>query len=284
MNIQYELQNFAFLGIAFVILYLAKLVQDALSKKAFDADDQITEKSNLALALRRGGMYLGLAIGLKGALSGSGQGFQTDVAIFALDGVLLVILLGVAKILADKVILPGINNAKEIGRGNIAVGCAEAGLFVATGLIASGSFTGEGAGLVQGLVAAAAFFALGQIALVICSVIVEWATKLDVKSEIANGNASAGILLGASMIALGLILGTAVSGPSQGWGADLALFGYETLKGLVVLFVFGKLADWIFLPHTDIAIETKRDHNSAAILLHSSVIISVALLLVSSVL
>jgi hypothetical protein len=86
------------------------------------------------------------------------------------------------------------------------------------------------------------------------------------------------------MVALGIILGRAVSGPSLGWSQDLSAFGYETVKGLIVLFVFGKLADWVFLPKTDIAIETRRDKNAAAILLHSSVIISVALLAVSALL
>ena len=274
----------AFAVIAVFFMWIAKLWRDW--RTPFDDNDLVDDKKNMAVGIRRAGLYLGIVIGMMGALAGPSMGFVRDVLTLLVEGAIVLVCLLVAQFINDKVILHSVNNNGEVEKGNSSIGLIELGSYVATGLILNGSFSGEGgeaaasgAYVLEGVPSALAFFALGQIVLVIVFLIYELITPFNVREEILDSNNAAGLAAAGMFIALGIILRASIAGPFVNWANDLASFGISAAFGIVLLLVFRKVIDWLFLPHTSLAIEVHRDRNVAAIALAQGAIIAVALII-----
>ncbi len=268
-------ENLAFAVVVFFFIYIAKLIADWRTKK-IDDDYEIEEESNLAIGIRRAGLYLGISIAMIGPLSSGGQlTFFNELKAMAADGILVLFLLFTARFISDKLILKGIDNDDEAKKKNAAVGTVEFAIYIATGLILNGSFSGEGGGFLTSIV----FFALGQIVLILICRIYEAVTPYSLLEEIKNQNLSAGISLGGTVLAMGIILRSSVTGNFVSWGNDLIGFGISAVSGIVLLLILKKVTDKLFLPHTNLKTEIVRDKNSAALILTESVIIAFAIIL-----
>ena len=266
--------GFIYAVIVMAYVVIAKKFMDWRTKD-MDDDYEIEEKSNVAVGLQRAGLYLGIALGMTGALVGGSLGLMKDMATLAWEGAVIVVLLFIARELCDRIILKGIDNDAEAARGNAGVGFAELGVYVSSGLVLAGAFAGEGGGLLSALV----FFVLGQLVLVILYYIYEMATPFSIRDEIRSGNAAAGLNAAGMMIALGVILKSSIAGPSMGWVQDLSAFGTSAVAGLLMLFIFRFVIDWLLLPNTDYETEIKRDQNLAAIALTEGVLLSIAIII-----
>ena len=259
------------------ILVIAKKLLDARFRAALQsadgdpnersADYQIEERSNLAVALRRCGLSVGFGFGLAGVVSGGVVRFSAgwDAVLQNMGEllgycVLLLVFLLLAQMVAEYIILPHVSNTLELKNQNNAVGLAEFGIFVATGLVAYGSFNGEGGGWITAL----AFFAMGQVALILFALIYEWVTPFDMVELIRNGNAAAGLMLGGTLITLGIILCFAISGPFTGWAEGISGFAISAAVGIALLIPFQMLIDKFLLPNTTLRTEVERDQNLAA--------------------
>ena len=262
----------------FLVLLLAKVVSDrtfltamrrtgAKDSPELTVDHQIEERSNLAVALRRCGLGIGFGLGLAGVVSGGVTRFaagwdavlDNTLELLGYFAVLLVFFF-VAQVVAEHIVLHHVHNTEELHKGNEAVGFAEFGLLVATGLIAYGSFHGEGGGWHTSV----GFFAMGQVALVVFAMLYEWVTPFNILDEIRDGNGAAGVMLGGTLITLGIILGFAISGPFTGWIEGIVGFSVSAAVGMALLIPFQRLIDKAFLPNTTLKIEVERDHNVAA--------------------
>jgi len=270
-----------YVAVIFALVLLAKYGFDYWfsSEAATTSDFEIEEASNLAVGIRRTGIYLGIPIGLLGTLMGESHGLWMDIMLIAQEGVLVMLFIFIASVISDKAILPNIANTDEVLSDNTAVACVEFGLYVATGLIAYGSFIGEGGGLVSALV----FFGLGQLALIFCTKVYEAVTPYEVVEMISGGNTSAGVLLGGVITAIGLIIHSSISGPFVSWTIDIISFAAFALLGLLLLLVMQKCADWLFLPNTTIQTETQRDNNVSAMLVTVALLNAFAIVLVVGV-
>ncbi len=283
--------------LVFLALLVAKVVSDRFIRSSLlrsgmedspelTVDHQIEEKSNLAIALRRCGLGVGFGLGLAGVVSGGvahwADGWEalleSTLEILVYCAVLLVFFF-VAQLLAERVILGHVHNARELHAGNLAVGFAEFGILVATGLVAYGSFHGEGGGWETSV----AFFAMGQVALIVFAFLYEWATPFDCLGEIKQGNTAAGLILGGTLISLGVVLAFAVSGPFTGWVEGIVGFAVSGTVGIALLVPFQRLIDRAFLPHTTLKIEVERDRNVAASSVTVSAQIALAIMIGSLV-
>ncbi len=270
--------GFVYAMVVMVFIFLAKKFADWRTRD-MDDDHEVEENSNAAVGLRRAGLYLGLAIGMTGALAGDSQGLIKDLTTLAWEGAVILVLLFVSRALCDIVLLAGIDNDAEAKNGNPAVGFMELGVYVASGLVLCGAFSGEGGGLVSAL----AFFALGQIVLMVLFYCYEMITPFDIREEIKAANPAAGLSAAGIIVALGIILRASLSGPAQGWAQDLAGFGLSAGVGIVMLLIFRKLTDILLLPGTDIATEVSRDRNMAAIALTEGAILAIAFIIAAVV-
>ncbi len=281
---------FVIIGLFF--LWLVKRVDDYRTKD-FDDDNHIDD-GNVAVGLRRAGMYLGIAIALSGAMGGSSKGLFLDIFQLLIDGIIITGFMFTSRFVNDFIMLGHLNNDKECVKifqqpdgsevaGNTAVGMVEAGMFIATGFILNGSLAGGGGTFIQGIASAILFFIVGQISLLIFGLLYELITPFNVRDELKNNNLAAGIGLGGILIALGIILMSSISGPFTGWSNDLASFGIYSLFGIVMLLIFRKIADKLLLPTTDIATEVKEDKNVAALIVIQSAVNAIAIIIAFSI-
>lgn len=264
--------------ITFLFIIFAKYIADKRTTE-FDDDYEIQEKSNKAVSFRRMGLYIAYAIAFAGTLSGQSAGFLNDILALFIDGILITACLFACRAINDRVMLANIKNDEEVLKGNIAVGLAECGMYIATGFVLNGSFTGSSENIFLGMVNALVFFVVGQAALLLCGLCYEAITPFNVKNEIEKGNAAAGTALAGMLIALGVILRASIAGPTQGWAADFLSFGLYTVYGIVLLLVFRKAIDIFLLPNTSLAVEVERDQNVAALSLTQAGIIAVAIVI-----
>ena len=285
------LHGFINVIIGLFFIYIVKKLDDWRTKD-FDDDTHIDD-GNIAVGLRRAGLYLGVAIAISGTLDGSSKGFFIDIIQLLVDGFIIIGFMFSARFINDVIMFNHINNDEECiktfqlsngseSTGNTAVGVVEAGMYIATGFILSGSFSGSGGSFFQGIASAILFFIVGQITLLFFGFIYENITSFNVRDEIKNNNLAAGIGLGGILIALGIILKASISGPFTGWTNDLLSFGIYAAFGIIMLLMFRKAADILLLPTTDIATEVKEDKNVAALIVIQSAINAIAIIIAFS--
>lgn len=265
-------------AVVLAYIWIAKKWRDAATSK-FDDDREIEQNSNLAVGLRRFGLYLGLAIGMSAALAGETSGFVNDLKTLAIDGALVLVMMMVARFFNDAIILRGINNDDQAQAGNTAVGLIEAGSYIATGLIMYGAFTGGGGTLLQGYLSAMLFAVLGQISLLIFFEAYEFSTSFNVREEVKRANPAAGLAVGCMLVALGVILRASITGDFQGWLVDIKSFALSTGYGIVLLLLFRKIIDWLFLPNTTLQIQVEQEKNVAAVAVTQACILALAVII-----
>jgi uncharacterized membrane protein YjfL (UPF0719 family) len=284
-------QGLIYVIIGLFFIFLVKKIDDFRTKD-FDDDTHIDD-GNIAVGLRRAGLYLGIAIALSGAMEGNSKGFFLDTVQLFIDGIIITGFMFSSRFINDSIMLGNINNDKECIKnfqqpdgnevtGNTAVGMVEAGMYIATGFILNGSLSGGGGTFIQGITSAVLFFIVGQITLLIFGLLYELITPFNVREEIKKNNLAAGIGLGGILIALGIILKASISGPFTGWSNDLASFGIYAAFGIIMLLIFRKVADLLLLPTTDIATEVKEDKNVAALIVVQSAINAIAIIIAFS--
>ena len=285
-------QGFVYVIVGMFFIWLVKRIDDWRTKE-FD-DDVHIDDGNVAVGLRRAGLYLGVAIALSGAMGGTSKGFFIDIIQLIIDGLIITGFMFSSRFINDYIMLGHISNDEECVRvyihpeegkrtvGNTAVGMVEAGMYLATGFILNGSISGTGGTFFQSIASAILFFILGQMVLLVFGFLYELITPFNVRTEIKNNNLAAGVGLGGILVAMGIILMASISGPFTGWGRDLASFMIYAGYGIVMLLIFRFVVDRLLLPTTNIATEVKEDRNVAALVVVVSAINAVAIIIAFS--
>jgi uncharacterized membrane protein YjfL (UPF0719 family) len=276
-------------GIILAFIYIAKLLEDR--RTTCDDDHEIIVNNNTAISWRRAGLYLGIAIGMAGAASGNGKyDFLKDVVMLCIDGAIIIPLFFSARYINDKFILSCIDNDCAIDDKNDAVGIAEFGSYVTSGLIINGSFSGDGKDLMTNIVSSVVFFLIGQIYLV-CFVKYYQASKArkykgqaefhemeyDLIKEIKAKNISAGVALVGSMIAFGFILRASIAGSFVDWLTDLSSFVSCALIGTILIMILRKVLDLIILRGTNQYNEVVLKKFAASMIIREALIISLGI-------
>eukprot|EP00003_Mantamonas_plastica_P008498 TRINITY_DN1748_c0_g1_i3.p2 TRINITY_DN1748_c0_g1~~TRINITY_DN1748_c0_g1_i3.p2 ORF type:complete len:187 (-),score=74.03 TRINITY_DN1748_c0_g1_i3:41-601(-) len=164
------------------------------------------------------------------------------------------------------------NLQSTLAHENLATGCMEAGVFIATGLITGASMTGTMDDFAGDLAVTAAWFALGQACLIIFMKLYQLGTKYDDMAEIVKGNVAAGVGFAMSIIALGMLL----SNPIRKGSDSLLAFTFSFIFGMVVLFLMRLFVDRFLLPGKRLDNEIELDRNWGAALLEGAMAIAVA--------
>jgi len=151
-------------SIAFVILVITRFIVHKMFKTEYVSVNEIEKNGNIAVAIKNGSIYIGVAAAMVGVIASPLVQF--------IDGITAMLFVIIASVVSDKIVFSSVDNTKEIGKGNISLALAEAGLFIGTGIIAMASFTGEGP-----YISSIVFFALGQIILILSILAAEMAYK-----------------------------------------------------------------------------------------------------------
>ena len=228
----------------YLLFFIGKRVNDLLHRE-YDLLEELVEKDNPALALALTGYYFGLVFSIGGVLVGPSLGIVDDLIDLGIYGLLSIILLNISWLLCDKVILHKFKVSDELIRDrNQGTGAVAFGICLASGLVIYGAVSGEGGTIWT----AAAFWAIGQVMLILAVFIYNWMIPYNVHAEIEKDNVAAGVSLAGALIAIGIIVGLAAEGDFHSWAADLPEFIFVALLGLVLLPVVRFLTDKVLLP------------------------------------
>lgn len=264
----------AFVGLYFVLFLLAKWMKDFFTP--YKINEELTQKDNLAISLTMCGYYLGTVAIFIGALFGPTQALTKDLMLVGGYSILGLVFLNISRYFNDKIILRKFCNIEELTKEhNVAVGAVQFGTYVATGLIAAGAVTGTGGGVGTAIV----FFVLGQISLLIFSLIYDKFTPYSIHEELGKKNVAAGAALGGTLIALGIIVLNGVSGSFVSWEENLINLAVVNVMAFIFLPVVRFMMDRLVVPGDNLSREIIEDKNLGAGLLEATVAISFAIVL-----
>lgn len=274
--------SLAYVFLAVVLVVLAKVALNLLSP--FNLDKHLTQEDNPALAASVAGYFLAVFIVYIGVVSGPSiytenpelvdfQALGLE-ALTALGWALLgVVLVNISRYILDVVLLRNFSMKKEILEDrNAGAGAVECGFYVATALMISGSLSGQGGGILTAL----AFYALGQIALIIFGQLYELLVKYDLHKELEEDNVAAGVSFGGNIIAVGIILLKATGGDFVSWENNLSDFGYYALVGFLALAALYKITDHLVMNGTTLEEEIAQDRNLGAAWIEAAMALGVA--------
>lgn len=233
---------------AFIMFAIGKVVYDLIHKK-INVKEELVEKDNFAFSIAHTGYLAGLLLAIGGAIVGPSNGIVNDFIDMGVYGGISIILLNLSIIICDKVILRKFSVYKEIIEDrNEGTGVVEAAVAIASGLIIFGAVSGEGAGLVHGVLTAVVFWAVGQVVLIVASLIYNFTLSYDVFGEIEKDNVAVGVAFAGVLVAIANLVRYGVSGDFISWADSFSKLGVELVVGLLLLPVVRFLADRVLLP------------------------------------
>lgn len=259
-----------YIVLVIVFLFLSKKIADAITR--FDDDAQISQNENLAIALRRFGIFVGICIALQ-ALNMTASTYR-DIGLFAFYALLVVVIFFAAHFINDFIIIPRACNNELVKAGNVPTGLIEAGAFIATGILVNGAFSGDEGGILS----AAVFFFLGQVVMIAAIYIHEKIYRFHVTQCVQDNNLSAGVAVAGLLVAYSIILRASITGDFTGWVPSLTAFAVSAVTGMIALIIFERIAALIFLPKTSIG-DAIRDGNTAAVVLVQAITIGLSLMI-----
>lgn len=233
---------------AFIMFFIGKLVYDLIHKK-INVKSELVEKDNFAFSIAHTGYLAGLLLAIGSSIVGPSNGIVTDFIDMAIYSGISIILLNLSVIICDKVILRKFSVYKEIiDDQNEGTGVVEGAIALASGLIIFGAVSGEGTSLVHGIITAVTFWAVGQVVLVLTSIIYNLSLSYNVFDEIEKDNVAVGVSFAGVLIAIGNLIRFAISGDFISWGVSFSNVGIDLIIGLLLLPVVRFLADRVLLP------------------------------------
>lgn len=243
------LETVIYLVCSFVLFWIGKLVYD-LTTPSYKIKEELVEKDNTALAVALVGYYLGLVIAIGGVMAGPSRGLETDLIDVLIYGPLAIILMNISRLINDRLILSRFKIRDEIiNDQNVGTGVVVFASYVATGFVVYGAVSGVTLIDASGaLVSTIAFWALGQVALVIAGLVYNWITPYDLHDLIEADNVAAGVAFAGALVAIGNVVRHAAAGEFISWAWSLELFGIELAAGLILLPVVRFAADKVLLP------------------------------------
>ena len=253
----------------------------------FDLNDMVTQRDNYAICISYAGYVLALGSVVAGATRGAlGADLQedrdaADVAFASLLAVSWAFmgagLLVLAHYVCDWLLLRRFASLLELKHGNKAVGCAEAGIFVASGQMLASAIEGRAGTrpeLWQDYVFALLAFALSQALLVAFAALFQCRTAYDNAGEVKKRNCAAGVNFGLHLVAVGTVASRAFAVSDA-----LPTFFAWAAIGVAGLFVMRFVVDYVVLSfHRKVDDEILHDRNWGVALASGAAALSVALI------
>lgn len=244
MLLDHILTTLVLLCLFYLVFFLGKIANDLLHKE-YKLTEEMVVKDNPALSLAVAGYYLGLVLGIGGTLTGAEQPLIEDVFDLCVYGPLCIILLNLSWFFCDRALLYKFRKNDELIRDrNQGTGAVSFGVSVASGMIIYGSMSGEGGHIWTAM----AFWALGQIMLMLASLMYNFITPYDVHTEIEKDNVAAGVSFAGALIAMGIVVGISAQRNFEAWEDDLPEYLAIATVGLVLLPAIRFFTDKILLP------------------------------------
>lgn len=238
------LTTIIYLACSFLLFFVGKMFYQLLNRK-INVKEELVFKDNFAFATAHTGYFIGLLLAIGSAIIGPSHGLVNDLIDLFIYGGIAIVLLNISLLINDKIVLRKFSVYDEIIRDrNTGTGVIEAANSIATGLILVGAITGESGGIITAL----GFWAIGQLIIVITSIVYAWVVPYDVHAEIEKDNVAAGIGFAGAIIAIGNLVRAALMHDFVSWTESFYTIGVEFIIGLIFLPIARFAADKILLP------------------------------------
>ncbi len=254
-----------YLAASFVLFAVGKLIY-SLFHRDINVGSELVEKDNLAFAISHAGYFSGMVIAIGGALSGPSMEIIMDLYDILIYGLLSIILLNISLFICDKIILSKFSTRKEIIEDqNAGTAVVEAAVSIGTGLIIFAAVSGEGGSIVTAL----GYWAIGQIVMLLVTVVYNLITPYDIHEHIEKDNVAAGVGFAGAILALSNVIRSALMGDFYSWTETFSDLWLYLVVGLISLPVVRFLADKILLPGrklTDEIVNQEKPNVGAAVI------------------
>jgi uncharacterized membrane protein YjfL (UPF0719 family) len=212
-----------------VLLIIARGVYRLVLGQAMT--ETLIDRDNKAAAVALSGFLLGVIQVIIPILSAPSHTFWSDVKGVAAYGIGGIIAMTVAGLIFEQYSrLTGAPLREQIAQGNLAAGIIDGAIHFASGQIVSGALTGDSATLLPTIV----FWAAGVAALIVFTHIFRQVTAYHDAELIKQGNVAAALGCAGLIVAIGMMVGYAVSGNFTGYGDSFRSFGLMLLVVLVL--------------------------------------------------
>lgn len=257
---------------AFVFL-VAKWTKDWFTP--YSLNRELAEHDNTAIALTMGGYYLAVALIYINLMGEQSASFQTDIMSVVGYSIGGIVLLNLSRWVNDKAILRTFCNIEKLSQEqDIGVGIVQFSVYLATGLIAAGAVNGQGS-----WVSFVAFFVLGQLSLVLFSLLYHYIAPYNLYRELEKKNLAAAVAFAGTLIGFGLIVQNSASGDFIAWKQDLMAFATSALSGFVFLPLLLLLTDRLVIPGKSLKREVLEAQSLSAGVLLASIAVCFSLVL-----
>jgi uncharacterized membrane protein YjfL (UPF0719 family) len=256
---------------ALLILIAAKLVRDAIwAARGYRVNEAIVTGRSPGAAVAQAGYLVGVLLGFLGAISGKAMeaGFIRTAVAVAVAGVTAIVLQIVADLLSDRLIFRGVESGGKRARtgaqprqpdqpdqpnsdgssldgSNLALAVGKAAVSVATGLVLRGALSDASATMLGRV----GWFAAAQLVMVLAVLLYCRLTPYDDLGEIRRQNLAAGFPIAGILLAVGLVMETAVAGRASESTQQAAVQAAKFLGvSLVLVYAFRLITDFVMLP------------------------------------
>jgi uncharacterized membrane protein YjfL (UPF0719 family) len=193
--------------------------------------DALIVKDNRAAAIAMGGFMLGVINVIIPILSGPSHSVVRDltgIAAYGIGGIAAMSVTGL--IFAAYNQWAGLHLRECLRSANVAAGVVTGGVYLAASQVVSGALTGDGGSLVPTVV----FWLAGVAALVVITHLFRYLTSYDDAEMINQGNLAAAVGYAGLIVAIGMMVGYAVSGEFTGYAEGFRQFGLMLLAALLL--------------------------------------------------
>ncbi len=225
-----------------ILLIIARLVYRLLLGQGMT--ETLINSDNKAAAISLGGFLLGVIQVVIPILSGQSHSFWSDVmgvAAYGIGGIIAMVVAGV--VFEEYSRWVGAPLREQIAAGNISAGIIDGAIFFASSQIVAGALTGDGGSIVPTIV----FWAAGVAALIIITHIFRSLTAYNDVELIKENNVAAAFGCAGLIVALGMMVGYAVSGNFTGYSQGFRDFGRMLLAVLAFYPVRQIIVQMLFL-------------------------------------
>jgi uncharacterized membrane protein YjfL (UPF0719 family) len=211
-----------------LLLIIARLVYRVILGQAMT--ETLIDRDNKAAAVALAGFLLGVIQVIIPILSAPSHSFWSDVRGVAAYGIGGIIAMTIAGLIFEQYSRwTGTPLREQITQGNLAAGIVDGAIHFSSSQLVVGALTGDGGALLPTVV----FWSAGVVALIAFTHIFRQLTAYHDAEMIREGNVAASLGYAGLIIAVGMMVGYAVSGNFTGYGASFRSFGVM----LLIIFV-----------------------------------------------
>ncbi len=225
-----------------VLLIVARGVYRVLLGESMTA--ALIDRDNKAAAIALGGFLLGVIQVIIPVLSGPSHSFWSDVTSVAAYGIGGIVAMSLTALIFERYSkLTGVELHNQICAGNVAAGICAAGVYFAASVIVAGVLSGDGGSFGPTIV----FWLAGTAALIGLTHLFRQLTAYNDAELLSSGNVAAACGYAGLVIAIGMMVGYAVSGTFTDYASAFRQFGLMLLLVLVLYPVRQIIVQMLFL-------------------------------------